>query len=308
MKVEVRVPFIAGLLAFALSACATSQLARRASAISAADEAAKRALADENRLDPGKIPPRSVAVVPFVVAERDTLLHPLGYGLADLLTSDLARTSSLQMVERLRMEAILRELALIDNGVTDPRGAPRVGKLMGARRIVIGDVASGPGGNVVVRARVVDVISGTVATLVSAQAPLSRIIDAEKELALRVIAELGVTLTPAERTGIEGRQAVQASALVAYGRGLEAETRGDASAAIAAFEEASRIDPSFAAARVQVAGGANAAAAPKGGGAQRLLDATTAAINAPVATRIPEAADAPLSSSVITLLLTIRVF
>src|SRR5204863_174871 len=79
-------------------------------------------------------------VLPFTVAGRDTLLTPLGFGLAELLVTDLSVSSQLQMLDRLRIDAILRELALVDSGVTDPRAAPRVGRLMGARRLLIGSV------------------------------------------------------------------------------------------------------------------------------------------------------------------------
>ncbi len=283
-----------------MAACATNPVVRRATVIADADKAARAALANETKLDVGKIPARTFAVTPFTVAARDTLLRPLGFGLADLLAGDLARSPELRLVERAQTEAILRELNLVDEGLTDPRQAPRVGRLIGARRLLIGDASMLPGNSVRLSARVVDVIAGTVQDLVYADAPLDRIIDAEKALALLLFERLGITLTPAQRLSIEQRQSTQLAALVAYGRGVQAEARGDAAGAIAAFEEASRLDAAFSAARAQASvapSGSSARSSSAASSIARVVDLAAQGVNAPVAVRIPEAVDAPLSSN-----------
>lgn len=290
-------------------ACASNPAARRATVIADADKAAKAALENENKLDAGKIPARTFAVLPFSVSSSDTLLKPLGFGLADLLVSDLSKSPELRLVERIQTNAMMRELNLVDEGVADPRQAPRVGRLIGARRILIGDAARGDGGTIRLSARVVDVIGGTVLELVSAEAPLDRVIDAEKALALLIFERLGITLTPAQRNRIDQKQTVQLAALVAYGRGVQAEAKGDAAGATAAFEDASRLDAAFSAGaqRGQVASGPGAASS-RSASVSRVLDQSAQAINAPVLTRIPEAVDAPLATgSLLRLVFTIRV-
>src|SRR5512133_210730 len=232
----------ASIALVALAACATNPATRRATQIADADRDAKVALAAENRLDVSSIPAQTLAVVPFTVAQRDTLLTPLGFGLAEMLATDLAVSPKLRLLDRLRIDAILRELDLVDKGITDPRTAPRAGRLMGARRLLIGNIGSGANGTVRLQARIVDVVDGTVQDLVSAEAPLARIIDAEKALALLLFERLGVTLTPAQRLAIEQRQTTQLATLVEFGRGAEAEARGDATGAMKAFEDASRLD------------------------------------------------------------------
>lgn len=288
-------------------ACASNPVARRATLISDADKAAKAALVREASLDPSKIPPRTFAIVPFTVAASDTLLQPLSYGLADLLLNDLAMSPMLRLVERVQTEAILRELDLVDQGIADPRQAPRVGRLVGARQILIGDAARGNAGAVRLSARVVDVIGGTVQDLVYAEAPLDRVIDAEKALALLLFERLGIQLTPAQRQRIEQRQTTQLAALVAYGRGVQAEARGDATGATAAFEDAARLDAAFTAARTQAAA-APASSAQRASSVARVLNLTAQAVNAPVAARVAEAVDAPLAaSSLLQILITVRV-
>lgn len=297
-----------GLLAG--TACATTPVHRRATLIADADKAARAAVANEASLDAGKIPARTFAVVPFAVAPRDSSLRPLGYGLADLLMGDLAKSPELRMVERVQTEAILRELRLVDEGLVDPKQAPRVGRLVGARRILIGDASRVGDGGVRLSARVVDVIAGTVQDLVSADAPLERVIDAEKALALLIFERLGITLTPAQRLAVEQRQTTQLAALVAYGRGVQAEAKGDAVGAVAAFEEATRLDAAFSAARVQASAAPSPSTTAKSSAANlaRVVDLAAQAVNAPVAVKLPEAVDAPLASgSMLALIFIIRV-
>jgi len=305
-----RVPAIAfagSLASVFATACASAPINRQAAAITNADRDAKRALDRESQIDPAKIPARAIGVLPFTVDQGDTLLQPLGFAMAEFLTTDLSRSSELQIVDRLRTDAIMRELNLVDRGTVDPRTAPRVGKLVGARRLLIGDMHAEPGGSVRIDARIVDVLAGTVQNLVSATAPVDRAIDAEKALALRVFDELGITLTPAQRIAVEQKQTTNVAATVAFGKGLEAEAHGDAAAAAAHFEEAARQDVAFNAARTQLAGNSSSTS-ERSRGTQRVLELTASAINAPVVTKPPEAADVALASQVLTLLITVRVF
>ena len=287
-------------------ACASNPAARRAVLIADADHAAKEAVAAEHQLDVAKIPARSVAVLPFTVAERDTLLTPLGFGLADLLSTDLAVSPRLVVVERLRIGAILRELKLVDDGVTDPHGAPRVGRLIGARRLLIGNISQSSAGAVRLQARILDAVAGTVEEeLTTADVPVSRIIDAEKSLAVVLFERLGVTLTPAQRVAVEQRQTMQLAALVAFGRGAEADTRGDAAGATTAFADAARLDASFSAARAHVASPSTIA---RVNGVQRVLSLATQALNQPAGAQVSEAGDAALSASLsVPIIITVRV-
>jgi len=299
-------PLVLGAIVVLASGCIGATVNRQAAAITAADHDAKRALQNEARIDPAKIPARAIGVLPFAVPQSDTLLQPLGYAMAEFLTTDLSRSTELQLVDRLRTEAIMRELDMVDHGVVDPRSGPRIGKLVGARRLLIGDLHSEPDGNVRIDARVVDVLAGTVQTLVSASAPVSRVFDAEKVLALRVFEQLGINLTPAQRLAVEQRQTTNLAATVAFGKGLEAETHGDAASAATHFEEAARQDAAFTAARMQAS--APAGSSTRASSTARVLELTAQAINAPVATKPPEVADVALTSQVLTLLISVRIF
>jgi TolB-like protein len=117
-----------------------------------------------------RIPDRTVGVPPLAISASDTSIAALSYGLADLLATDLARSSRLTVVDRMRLDAVLRELKLANSGNVDAGTAPRVGRILGARRLVVGAVAQLPGGDLSINARVADVTTGGVAKAVSAHA------------------------------------------------------------------------------------------------------------------------------------------
>jgi TolB-like protein len=220
-----------------------------------ADAAAKAAIASERSLDAGRFPPKSVGVAPLYVASGDTMLAPLGYGLADLLITDLSRSAQLQVVDRVRVDALLKELHLASNGRVDSASAPRVGKLVGARRLVNGALGTAPNGGIVVNTRIADAAEGKlVGAPITEQTSLNDILDAEKTLALRLFEALGVTLTPAERAAVEQRPTRYLSAFLAYSKGVRAEALGNLPDASAYYESALLIDPGFRLASTRLSG------------------------------------------------------
>jgi len=237
---------LAAAIAAVLAACrAPVQTGPSPDPVAEAQTAARRAIEAEATLNVATLPARSVGVTPFAVPAGDTMIAPLGYGLADILITDLQRSEQLQLVDRIRLDALLREVQLVEAGRVDPQSAPRVGKLVGARRLVLGSLAQGPGGQVIVNARIADVATGQVREAVSASAPLADILAAEKALALRLLGELGVNLTPAARARIEERPTRNVAALLAYGRAVRYEVYGDYPRAATEYRSALTLDPSF---------------------------------------------------------------
>jgi TolB-like protein len=160
--------------------------------------------------------------------------------------ADLARSSQLVVVNRLRLDAVLRELELARAGRLDSGTAPRVGKLIGAGRLVTGSIGSRPDNNLGVGAQVVNTATGATRPVVAATTPLNQIFQAQKELTFRIFTELGVNLTPAERASIEQFQTQNVAAFLAYSRGVQYESEGRFGAAAREFRRAAQLDPSFA--------------------------------------------------------------
>ena len=214
-----------------------------------ADAAARAAIAAERSLDAASLPEHTVGVAPLQVTGGDSTIASLGYGLADLLITDLSRSAQLQVVDRTRTDALLHELTLAGTGRVDSTTAPRVGRLIGARRLVNGVVDATPGGRLTVSTRVADAARGTlVGQPVTERTSLDDILDSEKALAFSLFTELGVTLTPAERAAVEQRPTRYLAAFLAYSNGVRAEAYGDYRTAHAYYARAVMIDPGFSAA------------------------------------------------------------
>jgi TolB-like protein len=219
-----------------------------------ADSAARKAIANEQQINIASIPSNTIGVAPLAADTNDPIAGPLAYALPDLLMADLAQSHQVVVVDRIRLDAMLRELHMVSSGRVDQTTAPRVGRLLQARRLLLGRLVSlNAGTQINVDMRIADVASSSVAPAVQSRATSADILAAEKELAFRVLDAMGVTLTPAEKTAIEQRPTKRVSALLAYGRGVRDEAAGEYGAASQQYAQAVRIDPSFSRARVRLA-------------------------------------------------------
>jgi len=209
---------------------------------------ARQALAAEATLTQSPPDPNTVAVMPFTYTGANEELRPLSRGFAQLVITDLAKSRQIIVLERERMQAMISEMRLSEEGRADPQTAARSGRLLRASRVVQGtltDVAN----NLRADAAVVDVNSAGVAAARNATAELSQLFDREKDLVFSIFDGLGIQLTPAEQAAINQRPTQNLQAFLAYSRGLEAEDQGDYAAAAQFYSQAVRIDPGFQAAQ-----------------------------------------------------------
>ncbi len=255
--------------------------------------AAKEAVAREATLAGTAPSPRTVAVFPFLFSGTDESLRPLERALAEMLTTDLAQTDRLTVVERARVQALLDEIRLGESGLAQADGAARPGRLLGAGTVVQGRVTAA-GEAVTLEALVVRVGAPGDAPSLRRDAALRRLLDAEKELALGVYEAMGVTLSAAERERVSRRPTENVQALLAFGIGLQAEDAGDFAGAARAFRRAAALDPSFGAARQRAAeAGAVASAASSSSDEQAREALASAEVPVP-ALSIEEVANVPV--------------
>ncbi len=211
--------------------------------------AAKVAVRQESAIGTVAGSPRTIAVLPLRFSGSDSSLRPLERGFAELLTTDLARSAQLTLVERGRLQALLDELKLQATGASDESTNVRAGQLLRAGRLVQGSLLQLPGSQLRVDAAVVNVPTTLIQGTAQGAGPLDQLFDLEKRLALDLLRELGVTLTVAERNAIEQRPTRSLAAFAAYSRGLVAEDDGRYDDAGRYYDDAVRMDPGFGAAR-----------------------------------------------------------
>ncbi len=208
---------------------------------------ARQALANEATLSAQPPEPNTIAVMPFAYAGTNPDVQPLGRGFAQLVVTDLAKSRQVRVLERERMQAMLDEMQLGQQGRADTATAVRSGRLLRAQRVVQGSLTD-QGNTLRADGAVVDVGSAGVQANPVAAAEMNKIFDMEKAFVLTLFNEIGIQLTDAERSAIDQRPTQSLAAFLAWSRGLTAEDRGDFAAAQGFYDQAARIDPGFSAA------------------------------------------------------------
>jgi len=172
----------------------------------------------------------TVAVLYFDYGGKKAELEPLRDGLAQMLITDLAELPEIRVVERARLKAILEEHGLAASGKVDTASAARVGKLLGARDLVLGsyfDLA----GTLRIDARVVEVETGKVVRSVGVNGPAADFWGLEHDLAAKLAdtmrTALPATFEHAAQLAPKPRPPKMAAATaVTYGRALAAADAG----------------------------------------------------------------------------------
>ena len=234
-----------------------------------AERTARRLVAQERErpADPGRGASDVVAVVPMQYQGGDEQYQALGRGLAEMFTTDLSNVGRLQVVERVRLQALLDELKLGQTEYVDPSTAPRVGRLLGAGRLVGGSYLVTGDERIRLQVTLVDAATGErVPQLENQRARLDRLFDLQTRVTFSIVDQLGVELTPQERAAIQEVPTQSLQAFLAYSRGLMEEDRGNYGLAARHYRRAQQIDPRFNEARqrrrkarsVQAGGGSQA--------------------------------------------------
>jgi len=184
------------------------------------------------------------AVLPFQ-NEQSFGLEPADYtalelGLAQLLASELARSSGGQVADRRRTEEAVGKRTVPPVRL-DAAAAQRIGGLVGARYVVLGNFVDAYG-RIRVNARLVDASSGQFLKSVSNDDPKLQTRDqlhrAVQAVAQKILAELGLPAPAAS-------PAVPTTAVLAFSRGLSAEEAGDKATAAKQFQAALDAAPGF---------------------------------------------------------------
>ncbi len=207
----------------------------------------------------------TIGVLYFDYAGKNAELAPLSKGLAQMLISDLAAVDTVQVVERERLQAVLDEQKLSQSGKIDGRTAARIGKLLGARYLVLGSYFDALGA-FRADARMVDVETGQIVKSVGANGKAEDFIGLEQTLAEGLCQAAAALPAPvpdgqdkdsAHRAGEHGvakppvrrppkpPRALKASTAVTYGKALAAADSGDRRQASTLFKSVLAEQPDF---------------------------------------------------------------
>jgi len=211
-------------------------------------------------------------------------LEPLKVGLSQMLISDLKGAEGVTVVERAQLQSILDELELGHSGMVDPDTAAQVGKLLGARWMLLGSYFELMG-TLRIDARLVRVETGEIVHAHGADGSTQSFMTLEKQLASSFrealaaqtastpptsgptgFADADVPAPPAEEdaladattrggsaTEVVQPDAGELEAAVAFSEGLIFMDRSDLPRAREAFQQALATNPDLTAAQEALA-------------------------------------------------------
>ena len=208
-----------------------------------AKESAKQALANEASLLQGPVDDNTVAISTFKNLGSENL-GPLGKGMSAMLIHDLSQVPDLQVVERVKLQALLEEMNLGTSGLVDQKTAPKLGKLLKARHVTTGNLADIEDKNMQIASALVDAEKIDSISTQEAQGAIKRFYDLEKEIACDIIKDLGRDCS--KMPGAFGKiHTTSLAALTSFSVGLDYLDQEKYDEAREAFQKALDEDPKF---------------------------------------------------------------
>lgn len=201
----------------------------------------------------------TVAVMPFdnnVLGSNAADYAALGGGVADLMRGALLRNPGLRVVERANLAAVMAEQDLGASGRVDAATAARIGRLLGARHMIMGDITTDMDPRtrmprtITVHVRAVDVETSEIISLGDrARGNPDQLMELLEQATERASANLRLPAIPAGPAREAANRAkstnskVPFQTVLLYSRALEAEDRGNKAEALQLYTQAQEKFP-----------------------------------------------------------------
>jgi len=209
---------------------------------------AKKAIEEEKALKT-LAAQNTVAVLYFKNKTEQSDFDPLQKGIALMLITDLSKIKNLQVVERVQLQAMVEELGLGVSGLVEPDTAPRVGRILGAKWLVGGEILTGKVlqemKNLRLQSNLLDVPVQKILGQPAAEADPAELFRLEKELLFGLIKLLQVQVTPQEEEELKRPCSTNYRALLTLFRAIDASDRGNYARAGELYESALKEDGSL---------------------------------------------------------------
>ncbi|MBW2194268.1 MAG: tetratricopeptide repeat protein [Deltaproteobacteria bacterium] len=199
---------------------------------------AKQAIADEERLKTVEPKSNTIAICYYKDLSRDKSLRAFQKGLAAMVITDLSKITSLTIVERERLQSLLEEMDLGQTGIVDESTAPRTGRLLRARNLVVGSLWTGSIG---ASTTVIGEKSGTSTVSV----PQEKFYELSSLIVQDIANIMGIDLTSEQMKAIAVPHTTSYKALTYFGEALDALDAGNWQEAKDLFQKALKADPKF---------------------------------------------------------------
>lgn len=189
-----------------------------------------------------------IAVLPFdnggSFGQSKEDLAALQQGIPAMLISELSHNEAARLVDRRDVNQLLNEQNLAAQGRVDAATAAKIGKLVGARYMIMGGFVD-LNGDFRIDARIVDVETSEIIKSVSAKNKRDKLFDLIQSIATQVMTETKLPPLSSQQAAVMKRT-VPTDALTFYSRALLYQDQGDNKKAEVYFRKALDAFPNFA--------------------------------------------------------------
>jgi TolB-like protein len=188
---------------------------------------------------------KRIAILYFDNGSDNAELSRLRKGLADMLISDLSKIKMLNVIERARLEEILKEQKLNNSKEFDASTATKVGKLLGVQYILTGaffDLM----GSMRMDARIIDVETGKIIKSEGIDGQTNTFFDLEKKLVVKIASGLNVELNADNKETPEAKtSSLSYETSLLYSDALDKIDKGENGKAIELLKKVLQKNPDF---------------------------------------------------------------
>jgi TolB-like protein len=242
MRAQFYVRFALILLAFSFIMAAAGQSLAGQVVTDEIHQWAHKAVQEEANLDL-KTASNTVAVLYFRNLTKQPDLDFLQKGMAIMLITDLAKLDKIRVVERTHLQALAEELKLGVSGLVAPDASPRVGRLLGARYLVGGDVSAAAPKIIDIKSNLLNVPSAHILGSPDSQGTMDRLIDMEKEILFEIVRLLNIELSEAQKAELRKPMTTNIKALKLFIQGIEKSDAQAYDQASDYYHDALKLDP-----------------------------------------------------------------
>ncbi len=190
-----------------------------------------------------------IAVLPFEnggsYGQDKENFEALQKGIPGMLISELAQNPAARVVDRDGIESMLAEQNLAKDGRVDAATAARIGKLVGARYMIMGSFVD-LYGRFRMDARIVNVETSEIIKVVKSDGKREDLFKLIQTLAEKLMVETRLPSFPAELGAAVRQRNVPTAALTYYSRALLYQDRGEKEKAAEFFSKAIEAFPNYA--------------------------------------------------------------
>ena len=202
-------------------------------------------VSQEQEISDTNLPSNTIAIFPLTYHGKNPEYAELGKGLSEMMITDLSQVPDLDLIERIRLNALIEEMSLAEVGMVNMLTAPKLGNLLRAGKIIGGAYNTLDDDKLSLEVQFWDIRNIEEPASASKTDVLTNLFRLEKLIVLGLIKNMGISLTPVQREKILIVPTKNLHAFMSYCKGLASEDAGHFEEAIKFYQQAVSMDPQF---------------------------------------------------------------